>query len=124
MKKIFLSLFVTLLLANICQAQALNGTVSQDSKINNLIDQKRKLNSKITINDLYKIQIYHGNSEGAKKALNDFSTQYTDIDATIIYVAPNYKVWVGSYKSKIEANRALNDIKKYFDRSLIVKPNK
>ena len=121
MKKIFLALFTTLLLAEISTAQSLTGTVSQDTKVSNLLEEKRKINSKITINNTYKIQIYHGNIDGAKKALTDFTLLYNDIDATIIFVTPNYKVWVGSYKNRIEANKALNEIKKSFARALIIR---
>lgn len=124
MKKIFLPLFATLLLANTSKGQSLPSTVNQDSKISTLLDVKRKINSKITINDTYKIQIYHGNIEGAKKVLADFSTLYNDIDATIIFATPNYKVWVGAYKNRIEVNKAFNEIKKNFERALIIKPNK
>jgi hypothetical protein len=35
------------------------------------------------------------------------------MDGTIIFNTPNYKVWVGNYKSRIEAERNLIDIKKY-----------
>jgi len=124
MKKIYLTFIVTFLLTQISISQNLNGVITQDQKVSNLLSEKRKLNSKITINDTYKIQIYHGSSEGSKKALNDFKGYFKDIDATIIFTTPNYKVWVGSYKSKIEATKARNEFKKYFERSLIIKPNK
>ena len=124
MKKIIFSLLIALLVQINVKAQNLNSTLIQDNKISNILDEKRKINSKITINDTYKIQIYHGNAEGAKKILSDFNSHFNAQDAAIIFVTPNYKVWVGSYKSRIEANKALNEIRKIFDRALIIKPNK
>ena len=34
------------------------------------------------------------------------------MDGTIVFSNPSYKVWVGSFKSKIEAEKALLSIKK------------
>jgi hypothetical protein len=39
------------------------------------------------------------------------------MDGTIIFNTPNYKVWVGNYKSRIEAERNLIDIKNISKRT-------
>ena len=105
-------------------AQTGNTTVNQDPKFEQLLNEKRKINSSITINDRYKIQIYNGDSETSKKTLSDFRRDYKTYDGTIVFSTPTYKVWVGNFKSRIEAERNLNDLKKKYPNAFLIKPNK
>lgn len=99
-------------------------TIEQDPKIENLLKEKRKINTGITINDLYKIQIYNGKKDEAVKSLNEFKSAFKEIDGTIVYNNPTFKVWVGSFKTRIEAENALLEIKKKYPLALLIKPNK
>ena len=99
-------------------------TVTQDPKIEQLLSEKRKVNSSITINNPFKIQIFNGSSEESKKILIQFKKENKDYDATIVFSTPIYKVWIGNFKSRIEAERNLNLIKKKYPNAIIIKPNK
>jgi hypothetical protein len=99
-------------------------TIEQDPKIENLLKEKRKINTGITINDLYKSQIYNGKKDEAVKSLNEFKSTFKEIDGTIVYNNPTFKVWVGSFKTRIEAENALLEIKKKYPLALLIKPNK
>lgn len=105
-------------------AQDKNITVNQDPKFENLLNEKRKINTSLTVNDSYKIQIYNGGSEIAKKTLIEFKQNFTDIDATIVFNTPNYKVWVGNFRTRIEAERNLVEIKKKYNNVLLIKPSR
>ena len=105
-------------------SQEENITVSQNPKFENLLNEKRKNNASITINDIYKIQIYNGDIESSKKILIDFKKEYFNIDGTIVFYAPAYKVWVGNFKNRIEAERNLLLLKTKYPNSLIIQPNK
>lgn len=96
----------------------------QDPKIEQLLAEKRKANAAITINDKYKIQIFFGSIEDSKKNLTQFKKEFKNMDGTIVFSNPSYKVWVGSYRSKIEAEKALMGIKKKFSAALLINPNK
>ncbi|MEG2102388.1 MULTISPECIES: SPOR domain-containing protein [Flavobacterium] len=122
-KNVFLTL-VIFALANNIHAQDQNLTVNQDPKFEQLMNEKRKFNTSISTNDSYRIQIFSGKSEEAKKTLADFKREYSNIDGTIIFNTPNYKVIVGSFKSRIEAERNLADIKKKYKNVFLLKPNK
>lgn len=106
------------------QAQNQNITLNQDPKFEQLLNEKRKINASITINDRYKIQIFSGDSEKAKKTLLDFKQEFENTDCTIVFSTPNYKVWVGNFKTRIEAERNLADIKKRYKNVLLIKPSK
>ncbi|HRA73904.1 MAG TPA: SPOR domain-containing protein, partial [Flavobacterium sp.] len=105
-------------------AQDQNVTVNQDPKFEQLLNEKRKINASLTVNDSYKIQIYTGSSEIAKKTLNEFRQEFTAIDATIIFNTPNYKVWVGNFKTRIEAEKTLSEINNRYKNVLLIKPSR
>jgi archaellum biogenesis ATPase FlaH len=122
-KFIFTFLLVSMLPFKIL-AQVERTNVSQDPKFEQLLNEKRKINPSLTINDSYKIQIFNGNNDNAKKILNEFKQANQDLDATIIFNTPNYKVWVGNFRSRIEAERYLVDIKKKYNNVFLIKPGK
>ena len=104
------------------RAQDGKTNVSVDPKIDQLLKEKRKLNTGLFLNEAYKIQIFYGNSEESKKKLQEFKREFKDLDGTIIFNSPNYKVWVGNFKTRIEVERAMVDIKKKYPTALIIKP--
>ncbi|WP_026703479.1 SPOR domain-containing protein [Flavobacterium soli] len=116
--------FSTLLFSSYSYSQDEKVTVTQDSKFENLLSEKRRINSSITINDRYKIQIFNGDSENSKKTLNEFKREFKTLDGTIIFNTPYYKVWVGNFKTKIEAERNLIALQKKYPNALLIKPNK
>ncbi|MFV8268665.1 SPOR domain-containing protein [Flavobacterium sp. GT2N3] len=121
-KAFFIALTLFISYCNV-NAQDGNVRVNQDSKFEQLLDEKRKTNISNTLNDYYKIQIFSGETEQAKRTLNDFKQEFRDIDGTIIFFTPNYKVWVGSFQTRIEAERNLIEIKKSYSNVHLIKPN-
>lgn len=123
-KKDHYTLIIMFLMTFCLYAQSQNITVNEDPKFNQLLSEKRKINTSLNIYDSYKIQIYNGANENAKKILNEFKQSFLDIDATIIFNTPNYKVWIGNFKTRIEAENFLLTINKRFKKALLIKPNK
>jgi hypothetical protein len=105
-------------------AQDRNIAVNQDPKFEQLLNEKRKTNVLNAANDWYKVQIFSGESEKAKNTLNEFKQEFSNIDGTIVFNTPNYKVWVGNFKTRIEAERNLIDIRKKYKNVLLIKPSK
>ena len=106
---------------NFCLGQ--NLTVNQDSKFEELLVEKRKYNSSLRVNEFYKIQIFNGPIEEAKKTLTLFKKENLSYDATIIFNTPTYKVWVGNYKTRIEAEKNILILKKQYPNLFLVKPS-
>ena len=123
-KKIVFSLLMFFVSVVCLKAQSQNSNVSQDPKFEQLLNEKRKINTSLTMNDSYKIQIFNGSSDKAKQTLTDFKQNFSDIDATIIFNTPNYKVWVGNFKTRIEAERNLIEIKKVYTIVNLIKPSR
>lgn len=99
-------------------------TVEQDSKFENLLSEKRKVNTSVTTTDKFKIQIFYGESQNARKVLADFKKNFSDIDGTIIFSSPNYKVQVGNFKTKIDAERVRLEILKKYPEALVVRTSR
>ncbi|WP_438961483.1 SPOR domain-containing protein [Nonlabens sp.] len=105
---------------NIARAQS--SEKIQESKIESLISMKISMDKKGKFQDRFTIQLFYGEMEGAKK----IETQYKELELTweskMEYEAPNFKVWVGSYRNKLDAERALLEVKKEFPNAFILKP--
>ena len=105
-------------------SQTADVTVNQDPKFEQLLNEKRRINSSITVDDRYKIQIFNGDSEASKKVLNEFRREFKDYDATIVFSTPSYKVWIGNFKTRIEAERNLSQLMGKYPSAFLIKPNK
>lgn len=99
-------------------------TVNQDKKITELLNIKKEMNKSEADSDRYKIQIYNGNRAGAKAAQTEFSQSFADWSSTDTYEPPNFKIWVGNFRTRLEADRALKRIKRKFPSAFIFKPKK
>jgi hypothetical protein len=123
-RKIIVACLFTGLSSYYVKAQDQTNNINQDPKFEQLLNEKRKINASLTVNDSYKIQIYTGGSENAKKILTEFKQEFAAIDATIVFNTPNYKVWVGNFRTRIEAEKTLADIKDRYKNVLLIKPSR
>lgn len=123
-KRVFFFFILNVLFSKNNLVLSQNTEVNQDPKFEQLLKEKRKINSGITINNRYKIQVFTGNNELSKKAFVDFKKEFKDFDATIVFNTPSYKVWVGNYKTRIEAERNLKLLVKKYPNAFIIKPSK
>lgn len=105
-------------------AQEHNIRVEQDPKFEQLLQEKRKSNASSTLNDRYKIQIFNGDIEASRKILNEFKREFKKMDGTIEFFTPSYKVWIGNFKTRMEAEKMLLDIKKKYPNAFLIKPNR
>ena len=112
-------LALTLFMAGELQAQ--NGVVevNQDPQIDELIELKKDINRR---EKNFKIQIYNGNRSGAENARRKFQESYSGWVISMQYETPNYKIWVGNFRTRLEADRALLRVKRKFANAFIFKP--
>jgi hypothetical protein len=115
---------ITCITTSKLKAQENKINIQQNPKFEQLLSEKRKINASLTVNERYKIQVFSGSGEKAKKALNDCKQNFSDLDGTIVFNTPNYKVWLGNFKNRIEAERNLVEIKKVYENAFLIKPQK
>ncbi len=99
-------------------------TINQDKKITELLNLKKEMNKNEEDPNRYKIQIYNGDRSGAYAAEKDFNQSFSDWGLKVVYEPPNFKTWVGTFRTRLEADRALKRIKKKFSSAFIFKPKK
>ena len=56
----------------------------------------------------------------AKKTRAKFRIEFPEIKTYLVYRQPEWKIQVGTYKTKLEADRALLEIKKEFSSAIVV----
>lgn len=86
-------------------------TVESNEKIKHIIAKKRAYNKNLKKIKGFKIQLFNGSENGAYSTRDNFLTQFPDANIEIMFSSPEWKVWVGSYRSQLEADRALKEIK-------------
>ncbi len=122
--KLFISILFVVFSISKRRAQHQNREHSQNQKIEQLLIEKRKINLSLAIENAYKIQIFNGSNELAKRQLIMFKQEFTTLDAILVFNSPNYKVWVGNFKNRLDAERNLIQIKKKFSNALLIKPSR
>ncbi|SHG69446.1 SPOR domain-containing protein [Winogradskyella jejuensis] len=102
---------------------AQDGTVNinQPKAIEKLLEFKKDIKTVET----YKIQIFSGSSSfTAEKVKADFMSTYGQWPVEMVFNTPNYKIWVGNFRDRLEADRALLRIKKNYMNAFIFQPKK
>lgn len=121
-RTVFFSLFFSLLASQTFFAQEKKTTVDESPEFEKLLNEKRRLNKNIAIKDGYKIQIYTGTSSECKKNLLDFKKDFAKYNGTIVYANPLYKVYIGPFKNRLQAEKTLEEIRDKYPSSLLIKP--
>lgn len=119
MKKTYISItFLSLFFA--C---AFNGNAQSNStdneKINSLLAKKRSYNKQNLTG--FRIQLYNGSESRARGIKNNFESYFRGVYTKLVYNAPDWKVQVGNYKTRLDADIALNKIKEKFTGGIIIR---
>lgn len=104
---------------------AQNEIASSHIEVSKAIERITATKFKIENSNSYKIQLFYGSLKDAHKILAKFKTSHGETwSSKIKFETPNYKVWVGNYRNRLEADRALMRIQKKFPSAFIFKPKK
>jgi hypothetical protein len=105
-------------------AQTANVNIQQNEMIPELMEMKSEMTKNGKLGERYKIQLYYGDNNKASEVLKEFRAKYGGMTSSIIYETPNYKVWIGNFRNRLEADRALLKIKSDFPGAFIPKPQR
>lgn len=112
------------ILATSAFAQQGNITLNQDKNIDILLDLKKEINKADSSTERYKIQVYSGNRSAAESIQSKFNSSFDTWKSNLVYEYPNFKIWVGSFTTRLEADRVLKEVKQKFSNAFIFKPKK
>ena len=97
--------------------------INKDSKIEQLVAIKKELDSERYNAQYFAIQLYYGNYTAAQNIVRGFSEKFEEIETSLVFETPNYKVRVGRFKDINKANILLEEIKKIYPGAFLLEPN-
>ncbi len=86
--------------------------------IDNLISKKRSYNKEFGYG--FRIQLYNGFEVETKKIRAKFKIDFPETKTYIVYQQPEWKIHVGFYKTKLEADRALLNLKRKYESAIVI----
>ncbi len=115
-------IFLTIFLFGSTYVSAQEGslTIQSSESIKQIIAKKKAYNKSVTKIKGYRIQIFFGSEKGAYKTRDKFRAIFSKPFLKIQNFPPDWKVRVGNYKTRLEADRALIDIKKDFPGAIVL----
>ena len=105
-------------------AQTGQVNVQQSEVIPQLLETKSDMTRKGRLGDRFNIQIFNGDNNAASDVLRQARAKYSNLPSDIIFETPNYKVLLGNFRNRLEADRALLQIKQDYPSAFIPKPRR
>ena len=109
---------LTVVLTAFCFGQKGEVTIEQDLKISRLLEVYKTANSN---REHYTIQIGFGSYEEAENLKRDAEIDFPQWRAKIVFDSPTYRVRIGKFESKLEAERNFIEVREKYPQSLILK---
>jgi hypothetical protein len=97
----------------------LNIHAQQNKETNAVLSKKTEYNSTHPLGNGFKIQLYNGNETSAYEFKKEYQLAFNEV-AELSYESPEWKVRVGNYNSRLEADRALLTIKEKFTSAIVL----
>lgn len=95
-----------------------NIRVVEDARITKLDGLKKKYPGQM---DGYRVQIFFGDRGEALETKAKFLAEHPEIPAYISYLAPNFRLRVGDFRTKIEGEKLKQEIESVYQGSYLVK---
>jgi hypothetical protein len=125
MKNFFPFLFLVFSISAFSQDIETRPYIKQDESISRLLQAHRQLNQNQRGIDGFRVQIYTDSGNRSKLRTDrmkaEFDNRYPDVKSYISYNEPYFKIRVGDFRTRLEAQRFLNQIAStYLFASIVV----
>jgi hypothetical protein len=98
--------------------------IYQDMNINILMNKHIEVNQAAQTMDGFRIQVFFDSGNNSKtkaqSVLDEFILKFPKTRAYLTFKSPNYKVRVGDFRSRLDAQRFLNEIIADYPNAFIV----
>ncbi len=96
-------------------------TITKDQRYDQLVEKQKRMNSLNQTMPGYRIQIYFGAvRQKASEVKLDFNSKFPGTATYLTYQQPNFKVRIGDFRSRFEAQKFLKSIDGIFPSGFIV----
>ncbi|MDC6367253.1 MULTISPECIES: SPOR domain-containing protein [Flavobacteriaceae] len=114
-------IYILLLTGFTLGLSAQEGTVSieQDARIDELIQLYTEVNSKAKF---YQIQVGFGTYQKAQNLKSKVDVDFPNWYSKIEFESPTYRVRLGKFKTKLEAERKFLEVRKKYPDAMLLKP--
>jgi len=93
-----------------------------EADLERLVTTKISMDKKGVFKDKYTIHIFQGENQEAGAVQSKYDALGLLWQSELNYEPPYFKVWIGKYRSRLEADRALLVIQKSFPNAKVRKP--
>lgn len=121
MMKTLITLVLLVGLAFYGTAQNGNISIEQDKKIDALLEIYKAVNS---TTNYYTIQIGFGSYAKAENLKSQADIDFPGWYSKIVFDSPTYRVHIGRFTTKLEAERRFQEVRRKYPASLLLKPEK
>ena len=95
--------------------------ISRNPRIDQVINKLKEINSKKQTIPGYRLQVYFGTQRSRANELRaSFNSRFPEINATVSYNQPNFKVRAGDFRTRLEAQKYLAEVEKTFPGAFVV----
>lgn len=94
--------------------------VESSASVNELVAQKKAYNKDRNSYQGYKIQIYYGSEKECYEIKDEFTALFPEIPTSIIFSTPQWKLQVGEYRTRLEADKSIQSIKKEYPSAIVL----
>ena len=94
-------------------------TIEQDPRIEQLMKLYAQVNSKV---DFYQIQVGFGSYQKAQNLKTKVDIDFPGWYSKIEFESPTYRVRLGKFKTKLEAERKYLEVRKKYPDAMLLKP--
>lgn len=124
MRKAATLFFIFLAFATVVKAQKGNVVIVENPQVSTLVEKHKYLNDKQKIVG-WRVQIFFDSGNNSKSRAfskkGEFMTKYPDMPVYLMFQSPYYKVRVGDFRSRIDAEGFKQKIVGEFTDAFVVK---
>lgn len=101
-----------------------NAEIIQDSRIDLLVKKHIQINQVLNTMDGFRIQVFSDSGINSKtkaqSAQDEFKSRFPDKGVYLSFKSPNYKVRIGDFRTKLDAQRFLIELTADFPNAFII----
>ncbi|MEI7663837.1 MAG: SPOR domain-containing protein [Bacteroidota bacterium] len=122
-------LFLLMLLPGIILAQHADSSggkteIIQDQRVDLLVSKHIQIHQTLKTMDGYRIQLFSDSGNNSKTkaqaAHDEFQSKHPGVGTYLTFKSPNYQVRVGDFRTKLDAQRFLNEISAIYSNAFII----
>lgn len=107
--------------AHFAYAQGAKVNIQQDKKIDQLLEIYK---TSLSNTEYYRIQVGFGDYAKAQNIKSNVEQDFPELPSKIDFDSPTYRVRVGRFKSKLDAERKFNEVRIKYPDAMLLKPKK